>query len=306
MNERRLVVVTNKNSTGAKNVERSVLTPLREENISFDQFETPSPDTEANIIAMQDFFRDGDRIISAAGDGTAMQVTNAVLRSKLHDAEIGFLPFGNFNDLAKSHKARDPVALSRSSFTVEHAPLSVNVNGEYWRDAPSYVTLGWTALAAEQFGNGTSREAMQSSPEALKLGRSLLQLAESYFKNRHEMLPEFYTSDSPIVRRAVTDFIAINSPRVGNIVRSSKNYYDSDHFGTAEVDVSRILTNIPFGLRAISGRTPATPVGATTLYFEKPATVPIQSEGEFSFLEDVRTIEIGKDPRKVLHVLRQP
>lgn len=304
MTERRIVVVTNKNSTGAKNVERSVLIPLRQENISFDQFQTPSPDTEANIAAMQDFFRDGDRIISAAGDGTAMQVTNAVLRSKLHDADVGFLPFGNFNDLARSHKARDPVALSQSSLTVEHAPLSVGVNGEYWRDAPSYVTLGWTALAAEQFGNSTSREAMQSSPEAFKLGRSLLQLAESYFKNRHTMLPEFHTSDSSVVRKAVTDFIAINSPRVGSIVRSDRDYFDSDQFGTAEADVSKILPNIPFGLKALTGHTPAKPVTAATLQFKEHSRVPIQSEGEFEYLENVRTIEIEKDPTKILRVIR--
>lgn len=300
MSERRLIVVHNPHSTRANKVQRDVLNRLHDTRILFDEFVPQSTATEDNIADMRDVLRNGDTILSAAGDGTAMQVANAVLRNEHHDSQIGFLGYGNFNDLSRDQ--RDPVKLLEGT-PVPLYPLTIDVNGQYWRDAPGYLTIGFTAIAAAQFGSTTSRERQQNLPENLKLLASLGQLGTTYFQERHRMLPPFHTSESLIVQRAVTDILAVNSPRVGRVIRA-KDYSAGDDFGFRTADISTIPKNLPFGAQALLHRAPAEALDDIAVHFEQPVSVPIQSEGEFAQLTAIDTVHIYKDPERVLTILR--
>ena len=136
MNDRRLVVVKNPNSTRAHRVEHEVINPLHANGDPFAVVQTLSPDAEENIAHLSEILRDGDRVLSAGGGRTGMQLANAVLRSGL-DIELGFLPYGNFNDLARVHGLRNPLDAYGEVSTTELHPLTIDINGEYWRDAPA-------------------------------------------------------------------------------------------------------------------------------------------------------------------------
>ncbi|MBP6038025.1 MAG: hypothetical protein KA604_01675 [Candidatus Saccharimonas sp.] len=303
MSERRIVLVRNPNSTRAKRVEKDIVAPLNQTDNVYQEFVTQHPDTEANIEDMREFFREGDLILSAGGDGTTMQVANAVLREHHADTLIAPLAVGNFNDIAGAQ--RNPIALLSPDAHVETIhPLTVDVNGEYWRDSPAYVTLGATAVLAGSFGNTDSREAMRQAPEWAKLAYSIGQLGVNYFKVRGDTLSPFHTSQANTVRHAVTDVLLINNRRVGRIIRSDTDYSAGPVFGYREANVSHILPNLPFGLRALAGKTPADVVSEIRIMFEHASSVPIQSEGEFTQLHGVHEIFVYKDPAKTLRLVR--
>lgn len=299
--DRRLVIIHNPNSTGARHVRQEVFSRLVEAGESFDTIQTRYTTTQANTNDIAAQLRDGDRVISAAGDGTASQLMNAVASTGV-DAEVGFLPYGNFNDLAFTHmKPRETVMDLLHSGTADLWPLSVYLDSELWRYAPGYVTIGWTAIAASQFDDLSSRGRFHQSPRSLTLARSLTQLAGNYAKYRAIRLPHF-TSDVSTGSRAVTDVLAVNNPRVAHIVRSETNYYDGLRFGYKEVDMARIVPNLAFGARALAGRAPFTPLRDISLHFDQPAHLPIQTEGEFARV-DAQLVTITKQEATVIKVL---
>ncbi|QQS21761.1 hypothetical protein IPM09_04560 [Candidatus Saccharibacteria bacterium] len=300
--EKRVVVVHNPLSTRAAKIQAGVFNQLDAAGVHYEPFLTKYPDTEANIDDMRNTFQDGDIILSAGGDGTAMQISNAVLREGHTNTLIGPLGYGNFRDLGKE---QNPLQLLDSSAHVVDAhPMTIETNGRYLRDAPGYMTLGFTAMAASRFGASASRERMRNLPEWTKLAASIGQLGMDYFELRDRLLPAFHTSQSPLVQNAVTDILAINSRQVGRIIRSSTDYPAGSTFGFRTNNVSSIMPNIPFGLRALAGRAPAHPTNHLTVYFEQPSVVPFQTEGEYDELHDVTELFVYKDPAKVLHLLR--
>ena len=298
----RIVVAHNPYSTRASKVQTGVFDRLDAAGIAYETYRTKYPSTEDNIADMRDSFQEGDTILSAAGDGTAMQIANAVLREGHQNTRIGVMGYGNFRDMGQE---QDPLKLLDSSAqTVDIHPMTIEVNGTYLRDAPAYMTLGFTALAASKFGAAGSRERMRYLPEWTKMAATLGQLGIDYFKMRDRKLPPFHSSLSPRVQRAVTDVLAINSAQVGGIIRSATDYGRTDTFGFRTNDVSSVAPNLPFGLMALAGHAPATPVYGASIRFEQPAIVPFQTEGEYAELQDVSRIFVYKDPKKVLHFLR--
>ena len=297
----RLVVVRNPNSTHTSTIESKVFNRLNDADISYEKYETLSPSAETNITDMQAVFREGDTVLVAGGDGTIMQVANAVLRSNLQEVAIGPLGFGNFNDLSKK---QDPLTLlDTSARTIELQPLTIKVNNNYLRDAPGYMSLGLTALVASQFNARASREHLSKIPDWIKPSVTLGQLATTYFQVRDRKLPPFHTTLSPYLQRNFTDILAINSARAGRFIRSNRDYSGSDAFGLRVDNLSTILPNITFGIRALAGYTPADTVYGASIRFETPATLPFQSEGEYQELTDVTNIFIYKDPARMLHFL---
>ena len=155
----RIILVYNPTSARAKHIQTEAIEPLRSERIAYVDYATKYPDTEDNIADMRETFRDGDTILTAAGDGTAMQAANAVLREGQDQTRIGFLGYGNFNDLVGN--TRDPLALlDPAAEVVDSRPLTIEINDRYWRDAPGYASLGFTALAARHFAKHSSREQL--------------------------------------------------------------------------------------------------------------------------------------------------
>lgn len=307
MNERfspdnRLLVICNPNSTSFRRVEHEVFAPLRAHGITHDILATRHADSDHNIDDLTAALRDGDYAVSAGGDSTAMQLANAALRSK-RDVTLGFLPYGNFNDTAAAHsRSNDTVLGLITSPTVALAPLSVDIDGEFWRYAVSHATIGWTAEGADEFSTKISRAVLKKSPQAVKLGYSLLQLTENYLRHGSTHLPPFHTDEQPETRRKITDIIAINSPQIAGIVRSPRNYYDSAEFGYTEVNVANLLADAAFALRAITGNTPLATKQRLDIIFDSPATVPMQLDGEFQ-RSTIDTVSIYKNNTNTLRVL---
>jgi hypothetical protein len=300
--QKRIIVIHNPHSTRASKVQAGVFERLDDAGVTYACHQTHAADTETNIADMRAVLRDGDIVMSAGGDGTAMQVANAVLREGHTDTLLAPMGYGNFRDLGRE---RDPLALlGPNAHTEESHPMTIEVNGRYLRDAPGYMTLGFTALAASRFGSPESRARMRNMPEFAKLAASIGQLGLDYFRMRDRKLPVFRTSLSPIVQQAVTDVLAINSRQVGRVIRSSTDYAAGETFGVHSANVSSILSNVPFGLRALAGHAPAQVVSGLSLRFEQPSTIPFQTEGEYAELQNVDSIFVYKDPARVIRFLR--
>jgi hypothetical protein len=300
-NSEHLVVVQNPNSTRAARIDERVFDPLDAQGITYDVYHTKHADAEDNIDAMRQDIPAGATVVTAAGDGTAMQLANASLRGD-KGWTLGFMPLGNFNDHANTHAQRQHSVLELlDAPTIEMKPLTIEVDGEYWRHAPLYMTIGWSALAASQFGDSESRDAMKNTPAALKLAKSLGQLAGNYFQNRRTTLPPFEANG--VYHKNMTDIMAVNGPRVAGVIRSQDTYFDKPYFGAkTDIDVSYILPNIPFGLQAIAGYTPLDHVESMRIIFEEATKIPVQTEGEFEWLT-ASEIFVYKNPADAINVL---
>ena len=279
MYDRKLVIVQNPYSTRHREVQAGVFDRLDTAGIPYDTITTRFSQAKDNIKDLADRLPDGTHIISAAGDGTSTQVVNAGLRAELDNAVYSFIGYGNCNDLARGQ--RDPLPLLQANHrTITHQPLSIEVNGEPWRYAPGYMTLGLTALVASGFASAASRERMHDT-----------------------YLPPFTTNLSAEKQDGLTDVMIINNQRMGRVIRSSIDYPQTDFFGYHQADFSSVCKNIPFACSAIVGHTPAERITDITLTFREPATILAQTEGEHAVLPAVSTIHAYKDPAKAIRVV---
>lgn len=303
MYDRKLVIVQNPYSTRHREVQAGVFDRLDAAGITYDTITTRFSQAKDNIKYLADRLPDDAHIISAAGDGTSTQVVNAGLRAELDNAVYSFIGYGNCNDLARGQ--RDPLPLLQTNrHTIIHQPLSIEVNGEPWRYAPGYMTLGLTALIASGFADATSRERMRRTPPHTKLVRSMGQVATTYLRAHNTLLPPFTTNLSTIEQTGLTDVMMINSQCMGRMIRSSIDYPQTDFFGYHQADFSSVWKNIPFACSAITGHTPAERITDITLNFCEPATILAQTEGEHATLPTVSTIHVYKDPAKAIRVVR--
>ena len=303
MYDRNLVIVQNPYSTRHREVQAGVFDRLDAAGIAYDTIMTRFSRAEDNIKDLADHLPQDAHIISAAGDGTSTQVVNAGLRAELDDTVYSFIGYGNCNDLARGE--RNPLAvLQGDHYTVTHQPLSVEVNGELWRYAPGYMTLGLTALIARSFAGAASRERLRHTPPRTKLVRSIGQVATTYLRAHDTYLPPLTTNLSTEEQAGLTDVMIINNQRMGRVIRSSIDYPQTDFFGYHQADFSSICKNIPFACSAIAGHAPAEKITDITLNFREPATILAQTEGEHATLPTVSTIHVYKDPAKAIRVVR--
>jgi len=298
----RIVLVHNPNSTRAERVPHEIFDPLRRGGIDFTFFETQQQDTESNIADMQSVFKDGDTIIVAGGDGTKMQAINAALRSKV-DVQLGLEGYGNYNDLSDKKLTALDIANKDYTTTVLR-PMTVEVNNDYLFHSPSYLTMGFTAHAAAKFSQEQTRKNIEQLPQSMRMLGNLARLAATYFELHSYKLPPYHTSESPVVRDAVSDILLLNSKRAGGIIRSHPDYGLEDYFGYHEANVANILASLPFGVSALAGHAMADHLTDIQIEFEQPSTVPIQSEGEFRVLNGVSKISVYKNPADRLKILR--
>ena len=304
MYDRKLVIVQNPYSTRHREVQAGVFDRLDVAGIPYDTITTRYSQAADNIDDLAGRLPNDAHIISAAGDGTSTQVVNAGLRAELDGAVYSFIGYGNCNDLARGE--RNPLAvLQGDHHTVTHQPLSVEVNGELWRYAPGYMTLGLTALIASGFASTASRERMRHTPPHTKLVRSMGQVAATYLRAHDTYLPPFTTNLSVEEQAGLTDVMIINSQRMGRVIRSSIDYPQTDFFGYHQADFSSAWKNIPFAYSAIAGHTPAERITDITLNFREPTTILAQTEGEHAALSMVSTIRAYKDPAKAIRVVRR-
>ncbi len=96
---------------------------------------------EENVKALKKVLQDGDIAIAAGGDATAAVAANAILESK-KDVTLGVLPYGNFNDLA------------RTLGTMKYDDIKRAIEDDLLRGFRSAAARG---LAREPRGDGSER-----------------------------------------------------------------------------------------------------------------------------------------------------
>ena len=99
---RRLIIVYNPHSSQYIHVKDEVFPDLTKiKGYMVGKFAIKKIPFEDNLKALKQFLKNGDLVIAAGGDATAAVSANAILESG-KDVTLGVLPYGNFNDLART------------------------------------------------------------------------------------------------------------------------------------------------------------------------------------------------------------
>ncbi len=287
----RVILVYNPRSSKAVQVEKEVLEPLKQvSGIMLGKYEVKPTNVDDNAESLSKILLDGDIVITAGGDGTATIGLNGVVLSK-RDVRFTALPFGNFNDMARTFKRYS----GRGIY-----PLEAKINGEHYRFASCYFTIGMFAESTEIFDGDKMRKKLQKKNGATIY--SAWQLMLWYFKNkRRRFIPDFSLNGEKRIKQS--DYLAINGVSVAKFMKGSKNIADKK----AEfISVSGRLTSffrlVGFMFRSVLFKIPGKTSEKDVILFEKEAEVEIQAEGEYKRISGISKIEISKveKPVKIL------
>ena len=302
---RRLLVVYNPNSSNYVRVKNEVLEKLPElSGFMIGKFIIEKAPFEENVKRLVKVLEDGDLVLSAGGDATASVCFNSILLSE-KDATLSVLPYGNFNDLARTLRTfnLDDIIHSDSK-PANFYPLDVVADGKHWRYAACYVTIGMTAEAVELFNEQKTRKKLQKGHKSS--WRSYLYLAKWYFKNRRKkvFIPEFKLNGE-LQHKKTSDYAAVNGRSMSRIMKGGEDFLKPEVFRS---ETDRLATNFwrltKLMTKSILSRVPGTDTTGDTLEFIKPSTVSLQAEGEPKVFENVSKIEIRK-PKKCLKVIQK-
>lgn len=98
----RLLVIYNPNSSQFIHIKDEFLSKLPElKGVIIGKFAIKKAPFEENAANLKKVLKDGDLVIAAGGDATASVTVNAIIESK-KDVTLAVLPYGNFNDLART------------------------------------------------------------------------------------------------------------------------------------------------------------------------------------------------------------
>ncbi len=309
---RRLLIVYNPRSSRAAEVKKEVLAPARGlSGFMVGKYEVERTDVDKNAAKFAKLLKDGDLVLAAGGDATATIAANGILLSG-REASLAALPYGNFNDLARTLRTRsfeevvEKLKLKKAgakdaSFekggakdaTRKLYPLEIIVDGKFFRYATCYTTIGMTAEAVKIYDEPKVRKKLKKS-----LGRkvgSYVSLASWYFKNRHrkQFLPEFSLNGKSQDKR-ISDYAAVNGRSMARVMKGGEDFLKPKIF-RSETDRLTSFWRL-FRLMSVSifSRVPGAETKGDVLEFVKPATVEIQAEGEYRVFRKVKKIEIRK------------
>ena len=294
---RRLLVVYNPRSSRYVDVRRDVLDRVKELNgYMVGKFEVKKVDIEENIADLSKILKDGDLVISAGGDATGVISANGVLKSK-KDVTLAVLPYGNFNDFACTLKAKtiDDV-LGKKAKEVKYYPLEIYVDGEFFRYATCYVTIGMMAEAVYIYDQPKMRRKLKKS-----FGRNITSytvLIKWYFKNRHKkiFLPEFYLNGKRQDRRT-SDYVAMNGVAMARVMRGRIDYLDKKIFRREVGRLTSFWELFKIMYKSILIRIPGKETTGDILEFVQHSTVELQAEGEHKKFKNISKIEVKKGKR---------
>lgn len=295
LKDRRLVIAHNPHSSRAHEARELVFDRLDRADIAYETIEIRQSSLQDNIDWIRPQLQAADIVLCAAGDGSAHAVTHAVIAADISGIQIGFLAFGNFNDLPHALNTKEslqnPIEFLQTAQVETFYPLEVAVNGNYFRHALLYATIGWTAQAASRFDQPQIRHKLQTGGAGIM--RSLWNIGWYYFKSRHRSyLPPFMLDQR--LRTRLTDVLCANGPTVARMFRTGRRYYQLPVFLYKKLNVRSLIVNTPFLLRSLLYKMPGKEKMQTTLDFVDPSNVPIQCDGEVIELRDVTQLHIKK------------
>ena len=98
----RLILVYNPRSSRYVDVDREVISRLRTmKGYAIGKYEVKPTNLDDNIAKLSKLLKDGDFVLAAGGDASGIIASNGILKSD-KDATLAVLPYGNFNDLART------------------------------------------------------------------------------------------------------------------------------------------------------------------------------------------------------------
>ena len=99
---KRLFVIYNPHSSRFAEVKKDVLDQLvKIKGYAIGKYEVDRTNVDKNTAKLAKLLKNGDILISAGGDATGIIASNGILKSN-KDATLAVLPYGNFNDLART------------------------------------------------------------------------------------------------------------------------------------------------------------------------------------------------------------
>ena len=302
---RRLLVVYNPNSSQYIHVKREFLSELPElKSVMIGKFTIEKTPFSKNVTRLKKVLKPGDTVIAAGGDATASVCLNAILESG-KDITLGVLPYGNFNDLARTLGTMKKEDVLKSSPHITRLyPLDIIVDGKHWRYASGYVTAGMTAEAVELFDAPKFRKYMQQGHKSS--WRSYLALAKWYFKNRHKhtFIPEFTLNSHP-TKKGISDYCALSGRSMCRVMKGGDDYLKPQVFRSENCRLVSFPRLCALMFKAIFFRTPGTETTRDLLEFTHPATIELQAEGEYQVFKDIKAIEVIKPTDKSIKVIHK-
>ncbi len=298
----RLIIVYNPRSSRAADVRRDILEKAKELNgYLVGKYEIQKTNLEDNANKLAGILKDRDLVLSAGGDATGAIAANGILKSE-KDASLAVLPYGNFNDLARTlgTNSFDDIFLNETSIR-KFYPLEVYVDDKFFRFATCYVTIGMTAEAVAIYDSPKLRKKLKKN-----LGRqigSYTELAKWYFKNRHKhiFIPEFRLN-GVLKSKKISDYAAVNGRSMARVMKGGEDYRDAKFFRSETDHLTNFYRLAKLMSRSIFSRIPGTATTRDVLEFVNPATVTLQAEGEGYTFEKIKKIEIKKG-KKCLKVI---
>ena len=294
---RRLLIVYNPRSSQAAEVEKEALAKARKlTGFMVGKYEVERTNVDKNAAKLAKLLKDGDLVLAAGGDATATIAVNGVLLSE-KDASLAVLPYGNFNDLARTLRTKSFEQIFENQELEKSVrklyPLEIIVDGKFFRYATCYTTIGMTAEAVEIYDRPEVRKKLKKN-----FGRkisSYVSLAEWYFKNRHQkqFLPEFYLNGK-LQDKRVSDYAAVNGRSMARVMKGGEDYLKPKTFRSETDRLTNFWRLFRLMFLSIFMRVPGTETKGDVLDFVKPATVEIQAEGEYKVFKNVKKIEIRK------------
>lgn len=296
----RVLVVYNSRSSRFKDVNAEILevlnNPTRMQQMNLvstmvGKYEVKRTSIEDNVKQLAKIIRDDDLLLSVGGDATAVIAANAIMASD-KDARLAVLPYGNFNDLARTLRTKKLKDVFNGKEQKLY-PLEILVDGKRWRYATCYTTIGMTAASVEIFDNAKVRKKLQKGSK--HSWRSYLQLASWYFKNRHKkvFLPEFKLN-GVLQSKKITDYAAVNGRSMARVMKGGTWFTDKKVFRREVGKLANFWNLFVLMAKSILVRVPGKEITKDEIEFVNPATVEIQAEGEYKVLENISKIEIRK------------
>lgn len=298
---KRLVIVYNSHSSKYSRVKKEILDQLTEGTWTPYEIDTKL-DVDGNAKEMVKFIKPGDRIISAGGDGTAIICANAILQSGITDCELGVLPYGNFNDMARCFGGLNLVDITGPATKTEKVyPLEIKIDGKHRRYGVCYFTIGLLAESTEIFDHSKIRSRLRRSKKSISY--SLYKLVGWYVRNsRHRFMPESFTVNG-VEMHDKSDYAVVNGTSAAGVLRNRKRFYlDKAEFMSHSVNLRSFLTLVGFISRSVFWQIPGKTTRREVIEFQEPATVEIQGEGEYFRVEVQKTIEFVK-PDKTINMI---
>lgn len=300
---KKLFLVYNPRSSHYAKVREDVLEPVRQlKGWMVGKYEIKSTSFDDNVEKLSNLLTDDALVIIAGGDGTATMAMNAILVSA-KDVVCTVLGYGNFNDVAtmlqtdalegSENKVQNIIQKYEAQQIEKLYPLDVKVDGEHWRYAPAYMSVGMLAEATKIMETPEVRNKLNTGKKGA--GFSLRMAVKWYLKNRKKIfVPEGRLNGQDFGRK-VTDYLAVNSPTVAGIMKGGDWWQDTEQFGNTVQELGRFGKMVKFGLTSVRKKIPLEVVRSGVVQFAEPGDLEIQTEGEFAHLEKVQEIEVRKD-----------